>query len=49
MKLLWDGLAVCVFLVTREHTDCHQSPGAATPHGGNSDLLDGGRGSRGEL
>ena len=37
------------FLVTHEHTDCQQGPGAAIPHDGNFDLLDGGRGSRGEL
>ena len=37
------------FLVTHEHTDCQQGPGAAVPRGGNFDLLDGGRGSRGEL
>ena len=37
------------FLVTHEHTDCQQGPGAAILHEGNFDLLDGGRGSRGEL
>ena len=28
------------FLVTHEHTDCQQGPGAAIPHDGNFDLLD---------
>ena len=37
--------AVRDFLVTQEHTDCQEGPGAAIPHGGNFDFLDGGRGS----